>query len=43
VALRRGRGTCGIGAYLQEALDDFLGVDGKDEFAIYAAPVGKAD
>jgi SagB-type dehydrogenase family enzyme len=38
-----GCGTCGIGAYLQEALDDFLGVDGKDEFAIYAAPVGKAE
>jgi SagB-type dehydrogenase family enzyme len=36
-----GCGTCGIGAYLQEAMDEFLGVDGRDEFAIYAAPVGK--
>jgi SagB-type dehydrogenase family enzyme len=38
-----GCGTCGIGAYLQEPLDEFLGVDGADEFAIYAAPVGKVE
>ncbi len=37
-----GCGTCGIGAYLQEPLDRFLGVGGTEEFAIYAAPVGKA-
>ena len=36
-----GAGTCAIGAYNQRALDEFLGVDGHDEFAIYAAPVGK--
>jgi SagB-type dehydrogenase family enzyme len=36
-----GAGTCGIGAFLQTKLDAVLGVDGKDEFAIYAAPVGK--
>lgn len=36
-----GMGTCAIGAYFQENLDAFLGVDGKFEFAIYAAPVGK--
>jgi len=36
-----GAGTCGIGAYNQARLDALLGVDGQDEFAIYAAPVGK--
>ena len=36
-----GCGTCGIGAYEQEKMDRLLGVDGHDEFAIYAAPVGK--
>jgi SagB-type dehydrogenase family enzyme len=36
-----GFGTCAIGAYDQQKLDRFLGVDGRDEFVIYAAPVGK--
>lgn len=36
-----GAGTCAIGAYDQEALDNLLGVDGVDEFAVYMAPVGK--
>jgi SagB-type dehydrogenase family enzyme len=36
-------GTCGIGAYLQEPMDAFLGADGSDEFAVYAAPVGKVE
>lgn len=36
-----GAGTCAIGAYDQEGLDNLLGLDGKDEFAIYLAPVGK--
>jgi SagB-type dehydrogenase family enzyme len=34
-------GTCAIGAYNQTLLDALLGVDGKEEFAIYVAPVGK--
>lgn len=38
-----GAGTCAIGAYDQDACDVFLGVDGKDEFTVYAAPVGKVD
>lgn len=38
-----GAGTCAVGAYNQEALDGLLGVDGKDEFAIYLAPVGKIE
>jgi SagB-type dehydrogenase family enzyme len=37
-----GCGTCGIGAYKQALADAFLGVDGVEEFAIYMAPVGKA-
>lgn len=36
-----GMGTCAIGAYHQNKLDKFLSIDGKDEFAIYASPVGK--
>ena len=36
-----GCGTCAIGAYNQQELDALLGVDGTDEFAVYAAPVGK--
>ncbi len=36
-----GAGTCAIGAYHQETMDAFVGVDGKEEFVVYAAPVGK--
>jgi SagB-type dehydrogenase family enzyme len=35
-------GTCAIGAYDQQKLDRVLRVDGQEEFAIYAAPVGRA-
>jgi SagB-type dehydrogenase family enzyme len=38
-----GAGTCGIGAYFQDRIDAFLGIDGEDEFAIYIAPVGKIE
>lgn len=34
-------GTCAIGAYDQEAMDELIRVDGEDEFTIYLAPVGK--
>jgi SagB-type dehydrogenase family enzyme len=34
-------GACAIGAYHQQKLDQALGVDGEDEFAIYVATVGK--
>ncbi len=37
-----GAGTCAIVAYDQDALDSFLGIDGKDEISLYVAPVGKA-
>jgi SagB-type dehydrogenase family enzyme len=33
--------TCAVAAYNQELMDDLLGVDGIEEFAIYLAPVGK--
>jgi SagB-type dehydrogenase family enzyme len=36
-----GCGTCGIGAYDQKLCDSFVEADGKDEFVIYLAPVGK--
>lgn len=36
-----GIGTCAIGAYNQAMMDDLLGVDGEDEFTIYAATVGQ--
>lgn len=34
-------GTCAIAAYDQEATDQLLRIDGKDEFTIYLASVGK--
>jgi SagB-type dehydrogenase family enzyme len=36
-----GSGTCAIAAYHQERADELLEVDGKEEFVIYLAPVGK--
>ncbi|OHB83594.1 MAG: thioester oxidase [Planctomycetes bacterium RBG_16_64_12] len=36
-----GAGTCAVGAYHQELMDQLLRVDGVEEFAIYLAPVGK--
>ena len=36
-----GAGTCAVGAFDQEKSDHLLGVDGQDEFVVYAAPVGK--
>jgi SagB-type dehydrogenase family enzyme len=38
-----GAGMCAIAAYDQEKLDAALGVDGRDEFAIYAATLGKLE
>ena len=37
-----GAGICAVGAYDQEKSDRLLGVDGSEEFVVYAAPVGKA-
>ena len=36
-----GAGTCAIVAYDQDALDAYVGADGKDEISLYVAPVGK--
>jgi SagB-type dehydrogenase family enzyme len=38
-----GAGTCAIGAIDQKEIDSVLGVDGEDEFTIYAATVGKVN
>ena len=34
-------GTCAVAAYHQELMDGLIGVDGRDEFTVYLAPVGK--
>lgn len=34
-------GTCAIAAYNQRLMDQLLKIDGKEEFTIYLAPVGK--
>ncbi len=36
-----GAGTCAIAAYDQEKADALVGADGREEFVIYLAPVGK--
>jgi SagB-type dehydrogenase family enzyme len=36
-----GCGTCAIGGYWQEGADRFIGVDGKDEYVVYMASVGR--
>lgn len=36
-----GAGTCAIAAYDQAKADELVGVDGREEFVIYLAPVGK--
>jgi len=36
-----GAGTCAVAAYDQELMDQLLKIDGKDEFVIYLAAVGK--
>lgn len=36
-----GCGTCAIAGYVQEAFDELLGLDGKNEYVVYLAAVGK--
>ncbi|KOA18169.1 nitroreductase family protein [Clostridium homopropionicum DSM 5847] len=36
-----GLGTCAIASYMQKEMDEFLKLDGNEEFVIYLAPVGK--
>jgi SagB-type dehydrogenase family enzyme len=38
-----GAGACMIGAYLDEGMNDAIGVDGVQEFVIYLATVGKKE
>jgi nitroreductase len=34
-------GTCAVAAYDQELMDQLLKIDGKDEFVVYLAALGK--
>lgn len=36
-----GLGTCAVAAYHQARMDALVGVDGRDEFVVYVAPVGR--
>ena len=36
-------GVCALGAFDDDAIDQLLGLDGEDQFVIYAASVGKPD
>lgn len=38
-----GCGTCAIGAYVQTAFDELLGIDGENEYVIYISAVGKVE
>jgi SagB-type dehydrogenase family enzyme len=38
-----GAGCCAVAAYHQELVDRLLRVDGRDEFVVYLAPVGKIE
>jgi SagB-type dehydrogenase family enzyme len=38
-----GCGCCAVGAYAQNEMDDFLQIDGEEEFTVYAASVGRYD
>lgn len=34
-------GVCALGAYIQNLMDEYVAVDGKEEFTVYTARVGK--
>jgi SagB-type dehydrogenase family enzyme len=38
-----GLGTCTIAAYVQEAFDELLRIDGENEFVVYISAVGKVE
>ena len=38
-----GLGTCAIAGYVQKAFDELVGVDGREEYVIYVAPVGRIE
>jgi SagB-type dehydrogenase family enzyme len=40
-ATSMGMGACAVGAFLDDGLNGLLGVDGKDEAALYLLAVGK--
>lgn len=38
-----GLGTCAIAAYVQEAFDELLGIDGENEYVVYLSAVGRIE
>jgi SagB-type dehydrogenase family enzyme len=40
-ATSMGLGACAVGAFLDDELNDLLGVDGKEEAALYLISVGR--
>jgi nitroreductase len=36
-----GAEVCALGTFLDDELNDLLGIDGKEQFALYMATVGK--
>jgi SagB-type dehydrogenase family enzyme len=38
-----GGGACAVLGYDQDSIDEFIGVDGRDEFTVYLAPAGKVE
>jgi SagB-type dehydrogenase family enzyme len=40
-ATSMGLGACAVGAFLDDDLNDLLGIDGEEEAALYVIPVGK--
>jgi nitroreductase len=36
-----GLGACGVGAFMDDDINDMLGVDGTEEAAIYLVAVGR--
>jgi SagB-type dehydrogenase family enzyme len=40
-ATSMGLGACAIGAYMDDAINDMLGIDGVEEFSVYMLSVGK--
>ena len=36
-----GSGVCAVGAYLDEEINELIGIDGEEQFVIYVATVGK--
>ena len=40
-ATSMGLGACAVGAYMDDAINEMLGIDGVEEFSVYMLSVGK--